>query len=125
MMQPVRPITFAHRGARLDEPVNTLPAFRRALELGASGLESDVRLSAAGRPVLVHDPVVRRGLRRVGVARSTATRLAELDVPALDQLYETEGTAFELSLDAQDPAAAGPVIALAARRDALDRLWLC
>ena len=29
-------ITFAHRGARLVEPESTIPAFRRALDVGAS-----------------------------------------------------------------------------------------
>ena len=57
-------ITFAHRGGRADLPENTLPAFRRALELGARGLETDARLSADGEVVLVHDERVRRGLRR-------------------------------------------------------------
>ena len=43
-----RPITFAHRGARLDEPENTIPAFARALAAGASGLETDVWRAADG-----------------------------------------------------------------------------
>ncbi|MDQ3575194.1 MAG: glycerophosphodiester phosphodiesterase, partial [Actinomycetota bacterium] len=38
------PIAFAHRGARAHAPENTLQAFRLALELGSTGLESDVWL---------------------------------------------------------------------------------
>ena len=44
-------ITFAHRGARLEEPENTIPAFRRALEAGVRGIETDVWLSADGEVV--------------------------------------------------------------------------
>ena len=61
-------ITFAHRGARLVEPENTIAAFRRALEEGASGIETDVWVSADGEVVCVHDPVVTRGLRRRRIA---------------------------------------------------------
>ena len=60
------PITFAHRGAGGSEaPENSLAAFRRALARGATGLESDARLSADGEVVLVHDRALRRGLRRI------------------------------------------------------------
>ena len=51
-------ITFAHRGAQKEAPENTLPAFRRALELGATGLETDVWLSADGEVVCTHDATV-------------------------------------------------------------------
>src|SRR5262249_4932108 len=57
---PVAVITFAHRGARIEEPENTIAAFRRALERGASGLETDVWLSSDGEVVCAHDPVVGR-----------------------------------------------------------------
>ena len=53
------PIAFAHRGARAHAPENTLEAFALALRLGATGLESDVWLTADGVPVLDHDGVVR------------------------------------------------------------------
>ena len=46
------PITFAHRGGRAGAPENTVSAFRRALDLGATGLESDCRLSGDGEVVL-------------------------------------------------------------------------
>jgi glycerophosphoryl diester phosphodiesterase len=118
-------IAFAHRGARLDEPENTIPAFRRALEQGATGLESDAWLAADGEVVLVHDESVRAGLRRVHVHRATSEELGRLGVPRLRDLYETLGTDFELSLDVKEHAAARPVIDIARAAGAPGRLWLC
>jgi glycerophosphoryl diester phosphodiesterase len=127
MRATVRPITFAHRGARTEVPENTLPAFRRALELGARGLETDAWLSGDGEVVLVHDRFARRGLRRRNVTKTTARELAALDVPRLSDLYEVVGTDFELSIDVKHRDAAAPIVQLA--RDAGDgvpgRLWLC
>jgi glycerophosphoryl diester phosphodiesterase len=121
-----RPITFAHRGARADEPENTLAAFRRALDGGATGLESDARLSVDGEVVLVHDAVAKRGRRtRRRVSTSTAAELAELDVPRLADVFAALGTDFEVSLDIYDVAAAEPVLAAVDAVDALDRLWVC
>jgi glycerophosphoryl diester phosphodiesterase len=119
------PITFAHRGARLEEPENTIPAFRRALEAGASGLETDVWCSADGEVVCSHDPVVRRGRRRVKIATATATDLAELGVPRLADVYEQLGVAFECSVDVKVADAAGALVEVARRHDALERLWVC
>lgn len=120
------PIAFAHRGGRADDvPENSLAAFRRALELGATGLESDARLSADGQVVLVHGPLVRTGLRRSKVRALTAARLAELGVPRLADLYAEVGTDFELSLDLKEPDLTAPIVAVAREAGALDRLWLC
>jgi glycerophosphoryl diester phosphodiesterase len=49
------PRVFAHRGFADGVPGNTLAAFRAALEAGASHLESDVRATRDGVPVLFHD----------------------------------------------------------------------
>ena len=119
------PITFAHRGGRADAPENTLAAFRRALDVGATGLESDARLSADGEVVLVHGPTVRTGLRRPKVRQLPAARLAELGVPRLADLYAEIGTDFELSLDLKEPDLTGRIVAVARGAGALDRLWLC
>lgn len=121
------PITFAHRGARIEEPENTLAAFRRALDLGATGLETDAWLSGDGHVVLVHDRAVRQGLRRVRVSRTAAARLARSGVPRLDELYADLGTGFELSIDIKNRAAAAPILATAAAAGprAPGRLWLC
>jgi glycerophosphoryl diester phosphodiesterase len=120
-------ITFAHRGARTEAPENTLAAFRRALELGARGLETDAWLSSDREVVLVHDRVVRRGLRRRKVDTTRAEDLARLEVPRLADLYTELGSAFELSIDVKTRAAAEPIIELAGAADdgAAQRLWLC
>jgi glycerophosphoryl diester phosphodiesterase len=127
MAAPVSPITFAHRGARTEAPENTLPAFRRALEQGARGLETDAWLAADGEVVLAHDRVVRRGLRRRNVTTATADELARFEVPRMADLYAELGAAFELSIDVKDQAAAGPIVELARSADdgAPGRLWLC
>ena len=120
------PIGFAHRGASAHAPENTLEAFRLALRLGATGLESDVWLTADGVPVLDHDGVVRRGVRRRAIADVDRASLPD-HIPALADLYADCGTGFELSLDVKDTAAAPAVVAVAraAGGDAPGHLWLC
>ncbi|MEX2208021.1 MAG: glycerophosphodiester phosphodiesterase [Myxococcota bacterium] len=114
-------IGFAHRGASADARENTLAAFRLALELGATGLESDVWLTADGVPVLDHD-----GLTPGGVAIPSVERRALPEhVPTLAELYETCGSDFELSLDVMHPEAARAVVAVARAAASPARLWLC
>ena len=120
-------ITFAHRGARLLEPENTIPAFRRALGAGARGIETDVWLSADEQVVCTHDPVVGRGLRRKKVATSSADELATLGVPRLLDVYAELGTDYEVSVDLKDdsPRAMSALVDAARMHDALERLWIC
>jgi glycerophosphoryl diester phosphodiesterase len=118
------PIAFAHRGARARARENTMAAFRLALELGATGLESDVWLTADGVPVLDHDGVVRSRLRRRALSQVTVTGLAAHMV-TLERLYDECGVAFQLSLDVKDPEAAGAVVAVARQVGGSDKLWLC
>ena len=119
------PITFAHRGGKADAPENSLVAFRRALEVGATGLESDARLSADGEVVLVHGAVIRAGLKRAKVRQLRADQLAGYGVPRLADLYGELGTGYELSLDLKEPEVTVPLLRLARAAGATDRLWLC
>ena len=52
------PRILAHRGLALHAPENSVEAFRAALAAGATHLETDVRATADGEAVLVHDPEV-------------------------------------------------------------------
>ena len=117
---PRTTIGFAHRGASARAPENTLPAFALALELGATGLESDVWLTADGVPVLDHDGVVDG--RPIG---ELARRELPAHIPELADLYRECGADFELSLDVKDEAAAKPTVDVARAAGALPRLWLC
>jgi glycerophosphoryl diester phosphodiesterase len=89
--------------------------------MGASGIETDVWLTADGVPVLHHGSALRR--------RPIASlRRAELPswLPTLEQLLETCGTDFDLSLDLKDGRSAAAVLAVTrgAGHDPR-RLWLC
>jgi glycerophosphoryl diester phosphodiesterase len=125
-LRPLRTptILFAHRGARAHAPENTLEAFALAIRLGATGLESDVWLTADGEPVLDHDGVVGRSLRRRRIAEVDATALPS-HIPTLADLFEQCGTDLPISLDVKDPAAVDAVLAVARDAGAVDRLWLC
>jgi glycerophosphoryl diester phosphodiesterase len=117
----MRCIGFAHRGAAADAPENTLPAFALALELGATGLESDVWLTADRIAVLDHDG---RGPGGRPIHVCARAELAP-HVPTLADLYTECGRDFELSLDVKDPDAAPAVVRVARRAGAEGRLWLC
>jgi glycerophosphoryl diester phosphodiesterase len=119
-----RIIGFAHRGGMAHAPENTLEAFARALALGATGLESDVWLTADGVAVLDHDgEVAVAGVPRP-IAELPRTALPR-HVPSLHELYELAGREVELALDVNDPAAAPAVVAAARDAGAEERLWLC
>jgi glycerophosphoryl diester phosphodiesterase len=75
-----RPLTFAHRGGAGLWPENTLPAFRGAIELGCSHLETDLRLSKDGEIVLFHDERLERTTDAEGcVSEFTLQELKQLD----------------------------------------------
>lgn len=118
------PIGFAHRGARSLAPDNTMESFRLALRLGASGLESDVWITADGAAVLDHDGVVGGRLRRRPINSCERSDLPE-HIPGLAELFEVIGSDVDLSLDIKDPAAAAEVVACARDVGAEDRLWMC
>jgi len=120
------PITFAHRGARAHAPENTLEAFELAVRLGASGLESDVWLTADGIAVLDHDGVVKKGLRKRPISEIARTDLPE-HIPTLRELLDACGTELALSLDLKDPESAAPIVDVIAAvdRSLLERTWLC
>lgn len=54
------PLIYAHRGACLELPENTVEAFLRAREVGARAIETDAHLTRDGRVVLAHDASGRR-----------------------------------------------------------------
>ena len=74
------PQVVAHRGASFENAEHTLGAYVKALDAGAEGLECDVRLTADGHLVCVHDRDLRRTAARKGlVSNSNLEDLEALD----------------------------------------------
>ncbi len=70
----------AHRGGAATHPENTLAAFRNAVALGAHQIEFDVRRSADGEIVVIHDARLDRTTNGRGkVSRTNFAQLRELD----------------------------------------------
>ena len=62
-------INYAHRGASAYAPENTMSAFRMGVAMGANGIETDIRRTRDGVPVLFHDESL---LRLTGIDRKIA-----------------------------------------------------
>jgi len=76
----MRPQVVAHRGASHEKAEHTLGAYTVALAAGADGLECDVRLTADGHLVCVHD----RDLRRTASTRGTISTMDLAELSKLD-----------------------------------------
>lgn len=74
------PRIIGHRGAKLTSPENTLAGIRQAKREGADWVEFDVKLTADGRAVLIHDETVERTTDGRGAVRQMSlTELRKLD----------------------------------------------
>lgn len=75
-----RPQVVAHRGASSARAEHTLAAYRQALQDGAEAVECDVRLTADGHLVCVHDRRIDRTSNGTGaVSALRLQQLQELD----------------------------------------------
>lgn len=117
----------AHRGASAERPENTLAAFARALDLGAEGVELDVRLSADCVAMVMHDPTVDRTTNGAGaVSRLGVRALQRLDagdgepVPTLGEALDLLAGQARVNIEIKDPAAVRAVIAATAVQPRLD-----
>ena len=94
----VRMWVTCHRGDSYNHKENTLPAFAAALASGADMMETDVRLSADGVLVLMHDEAVDRTTDGTGLVKEmTFAQLRALNageklepavIPTLEELLE-------------------------------------
>lgn len=103
------PLIIGHRGASAAAPENTLAAFGLAAEQGADGVELDVRLSADGDVVVIHDATVERTTTGRGKVRALRTaELRALDagmeqgIPTLDDVFLTFGPSLLYNVELKD-----------------------
>ena len=101
----------AHRGASHDFPENTIPAFAEAAALNCGMIEFDVRATADGAPIILHDPTVDRTTDGTGQiwelesqavkeldARAGHDAFAGVRIPTLGQTLDSMPGEIELNI---------------------------
>jgi glycerophosphoryl diester phosphodiesterase len=118
----VRSLRLAHRGDWRVAPENTIEALLAALRIpGCDGLEFDVRLSADGVPVLLHDETLARVQRRPSRADGLSVAdLAAAGVPTLAEVLAAipPGAFLDVELKGDDHGSVTAGVLVAARGEA-------
>lgn len=90
---------ISHRGAHQTLPENSIPAFRRAIDLGAQAIELDVHGTNDGTLIVHHDPIVNapglppRRLAELSAAEVKRFRLEQdIEMPTLAAVLDAVGT---------------------------------
>jgi glycerophosphoryl diester phosphodiesterase len=115
-------LKIGHQGANGTVPGNTLASFGRAVELGADMVEMDVRMSADGVAVVIHDEAVDRTTNGNGlVADMSFKQLQELDagagerIPSLGQVLLQLGGKCGVIMELKGTGTAAPVADILSR----------
>ncbi|MCD6291168.1 MAG: glycerophosphodiester phosphodiesterase [Anaerolineae bacterium] len=136
-----RPLVFAHRGAKALAPENTIPAFLKAAELGADGVELDIQFSADGALVVIHNLVLDETTDGHGrVISHTLEELKELDagswfspefagtrLSTLEEVLDAIGDRLLINIEMKsfsltDDGMAGQVAEIIQRRNLYDQV---
>jgi glycerophosphoryl diester phosphodiesterase len=79
---------IGHRGGAAGYPENTLASFKKAVEIGADGVEFDVQLTADGEVVVIHDELIDRTMNGIGLVKDY--KLSELRQLNAGEFYSPE-----------------------------------
>lgn len=110
------PQIIAHRGSSSDRPENTLASYRRAIEVGATVTECDVRTTKDGAVVSSHDADISRTSNGKGlISEMTLAHLKQLDfgsgfdpkfkderIPTLQEILELCKGKIDIMLDLKE-----------------------
>jgi glycerophosphoryl diester phosphodiesterase len=117
-MTPQKLFCFGHRGAGGHEPENTVRSVRRALALGADGIEVDVHFTDS-QLVVIHDDTLERTTNGHGrVAEKPFDYLRSLDaglgekIPTLAEIFDAVNRRAVINVELKGPHTAAPVTAL-------------
>src|SRR2546428_297275 len=111
-------LCIGHRGARGHEPENTVRSVRRAIELGADGVEIDVYF-VDGELVVIHDAKLERTTNGRGrVMRKSFAFLRSLDagkgerIPTLREIFDAVDRRAFVNVELKGRNTAEPVQSL-------------
>jgi glycerophosphoryl diester phosphodiesterase len=108
-----RVLHYAHQGGAKEAPSSTIQAFKRAVDLGADGLEMDVHMTADGYLVVAHDETIDRTSRASGrIDCLTLADLRQLDfahwwAPGHDAIVGLDDKEYPLRGRAPDDSTLG------------------
>lgn len=93
-----QPEKISHRGAHQTLPENSIPAFLRAIELGADAIELDVHATSDGVVIVHHDPVVNApAAATTRIAALSAVEISRfplahgVEIPTLERVLDAVG----------------------------------
>jgi glycerophosphoryl diester phosphodiesterase len=93
-----KPEKISHRGAHQTLPENSIPAFLRAIELGADAIELDVHATSDGVVIVHHDPVVNApAAGKTRIANLSASEISlfplahSIEIPTLEGVLDAVG----------------------------------
>jgi len=106
------PTIVAHRGLREDVAENTLAAFRRSIDHGVPVIELDLRVTADGELVVLHDRTLDRTTECTGkVAAMALARVEACGVPTFAEVIAlVRGTPVRILADVKDGTPLAPVL---------------
>ncbi len=123
---------IAHRACPLDAPENSIAGIRKAAELGADGVEIDVRRALEGTPILMHDWSPRRTtglpgptclypyalLRRVSLQQDSER------VPSLADAFDALPEGLFMAVELKETATAAATLRLIRERQLEQRAFI-
>ena len=126
----------AHRGSSLRAPENTLEAIEKAMEEGADFAEIDVRMTADGYVVLMHDASLQRTAGvKINVWEISRERLDQLEagsffsseysgarIPSLEEAIDVSNGRIRLNIEIK-PSSETPDLARETARIILEKEW--
>ncbi len=115
---PAKMLILSHRGVQTHAPENTLAAFEAAITLGVDGIETDIRLSKDGVPILFHDRLTPDGHEVASVTQAELGDRMGYAVTTLEealQLPLQESKALLWNLEIKTPDALEPTIEILLR----------
>lgn len=123
-------LVVAHRGLHANAPENSLAAVQAALGAGCERIEVDVRATADGHLVLMHDPTIERtttgegGLARLRAHELGGVRLADgSPIPSLHEVLEVTRDRAVLCIDVKEAELGGDVVATVDEVGAAAEVW--
>jgi glycerophosphoryl diester phosphodiesterase len=106
-----KPLIYAHRGSSFDHPENSRVAFMAAIQDGAHGFETDLRLTKDGQIVLWHDSNMQKLANdKAVIAHSNYSEIKSKyrEVMLLEELLEIATTyKISLALETKHPVPSG------------------